>query len=219
MTEQSSIFDQLGATLVEQARSIAQQLATLPLADQVDVLNAVRQELHAVSPFRDEPVDCVLWLPADRVQANDYNPNRVAPPEMRLLEISVSSDGYTQPVVAFQNGSEDVEVIDGFHRARVGKESSKVRRRVHGYLPCSLIRPGRSGRNDRIAATIRHNRARGVHGVLPMTDIVAELLRNGWTDDEVARELGMDADEVLRFKQNTGLPELFANSEYSRAWE
>lgn len=136
-----------------------------------------------------------------------------------ILEISIAADGYTQPVVAYQNGSADVEVVDGAHRARVGKESAKVRRRVHGYLPCSLIRPTSAGRNNRIAATIRHNRARGVHGVLPMTDIVAELLRNGWTDDEVARELGMDADEVLRFKQNTGLPELFARSEYSRAWE
>lgn len=219
MTDQSSIFDQLSADLIAQARALAQQIAALPLAEQVAVLNAVRQELHAVSPFRNEPVDCVLWLPAERVQANDYNPNRVAPPEMRLLEISVASDGYTQPVVAFQNGAEAVEVVDGFHRARVGLESPRVRRRVHGYLPCSLIRPSRAGRNDRIAATIRHNRARGVHGVLPMTGIVAELLRNGWTDDEVARELGMDADEVLRFKQNTGLPELFAHTEYSRAWE
>jgi ParB-like chromosome segregation protein Spo0J len=219
MTDQPSIFDDLAAGLVAQARALAEQIAGLPLDKQVAVLNAVRQELHAVSPFRDEPVDCVLWLPAERVHANDYNPNRVAPPEMRLLEISVASDGYTQPVVASPDGSEDVEVIDGFHRARVGKESPKVRRRVHGYLPCSLIRPSRAGRNNRIAATIRHNRARGVHGVLPMTDIVAELLRNGWTDDEVARELGMDADEVLRFKQNTGLPELFATSAYSRAWE
>lgn len=169
--------------------------------------------------FSDEPVDCVLWLPAEDVQSNDYNPNRVAPPEMRLLEISVTQDGYTQPVVVYQNGSPTAEVVDGFHRARVGRESAKVRQRVHGYLPCSLIKQTRSDRKDRIAATIRHNRARGVHGIVPMTDIVAELLRRGWTDAEVAKELGMDADEVLRFKQNSGLPELFAGGEYSRSWE
>lgn len=203
----------------EHVRAICEQLAALPLAERVTMLNQVRTALHAVSPFAAEPVDCVLWLPVGNVQANDYNPNRVAPPEMRLLEISIASDGYTQPVVVYQNGSEQIEVVDGFHRVRVGRESARVRARVQGYLPCSVIRPERIGRNNRIAATIRHNRARGVHGVLLMTDIVAELLQRGWTDDEVAKELGMDADEVLRFKQNTGLPELFKNAEYSRSWE
>ena len=216
-----TLFDSspAGDDLVAQAQAIAERIPALDLAEQVCVLNAIRLALHQAGPFRNEPVDCVLWLPADDVAANDYNPNRVAPPEMKLLEISIDRDGYTQPVVAYRNGDATAEVVDGFHRARVGKESAKIRRRVAGYLPVSIIRPSQSGRNDRIAATIRHNRARGVHGVLPMTDIVSELLRRGWTDEEVAKEIGMDADEVLRFKQNTGLPELFKNAEYSRAWE
>lgn len=203
----------------EHLQAICDQLAALPLAERVQTLNRVRLALHAVSPFRDDPVDCVLWLPGEAVQSNDYNPNRVAPPEMRLLEISIAKDGYTQPIVVYNNGSEHVEVIDGFHRARIGRESAKIRSRVHGYLPCSVINQARADRRDRIAATIRHNRARGVHGVLLMTDIIAELLRRGWTDDEVARDLGMDADEVLRFKQNSGLPELFKDVDYGRAWE
>ena len=219
MTVQPTVFDALIEQIADSARDLARQIAALPLEQQVQALNAARAELHAASPFHAEPVDCVLWLPSEDVQGNDYNPNRIAPPEMRLLEISIAADGYTQPVVGYQNGDKAVEVVDGFHRARIGKESSTVRQRVHGYLPCSIIRPDRAGRNNRIAATIRHNRARGVHGILPMTDVVAELLRRGWTDTEVARELGMDADEVLRFKQNTGLPELFATSEWSRAWE
>lgn len=210
-------MDLFASSLDALVADLCATLATLPLAERVQALNAVRLRLHEISPFASEPVDCVLWLPADQVQANDYNPNRVAPPEMRLLERSITADGYTQPVVAYANGV--TEVVDGFHRARIGKESPKVRQRVHGYLPVTLIKPNRADKKDRMAATIRHNRARGVHGVVPMTDIVAELLRRGWTDEEVARELGMDADEVLRFKQNTGLPDLFKEAPYSQSWE
>jgi ParB-like chromosome segregation protein Spo0J len=139
---------------------------------------------------------------------------------MRLLRLSIDKDGYTQPIVGWEN--EDgyrVEVVDGEHRTRVGKETQYIRERLHGHLPVTLIKQNREGRNDRIAATIRHNRARGVHGVVPMADIVAELIRLGWTDEEIAKELGMDADEVLRFKQNTGLPALFEEHAYSHAWE
>lgn len=213
-----SLFDSLADTLVERARELAQELAALPEPERVDALNRIRQVLHEVSPFRTEPVDCVLWVPADKVQGNDYNPNHVAPPEMRLLEHSIASDGYTQPIVAYDDGDRYV-IVDGFHRHRVGKESAKVRKRVQGYLPITVIRSDRASLRDRMAATIRHNRARGVHGVMPMTDIVATLIREGWTDSEIAKELGMDPDEVLRFKQNTGIAELFKNHEYSRAWE
>jgi ParB-like chromosome segregation protein Spo0J len=218
--QQMNLFTQTpaGNEIIEQARAIAAGIAALPADEQIRVLNEVRRLLHEVSPFRSEPVDCVLWVPADQVEANDYNPNRVAPPEMKLLARSIETDGYTQPVVGWQaNGR--VEVVDGYHRTRVGREVSSVRKRVRGHLPVAFISSGRQGRKERIAATIRHNRARGVHGVIPMTDIVADLITNGWTDDEVARELGMDADEVLRFKQTHGLPELFKDHEYSRAWE
>ena len=136
---------------------------------------------------------------------------------MKLLKLSIRADGFTQPVVAWKNGG--IEVVDGFHRTRVVQEDSQVRSRLHGYIPVALIGAGRTRRRDRIAATIRHNRARGVHGVAPMTDIVADLIRQGWEDSEIAKELGMDADEVLRFKQNTGMAELFKDTSYSRAWE
>lgn len=193
-------------------------LELLSLDERVAALNDIRQMLHGVSPFNQEPVDCVQWFPAEKVVANDYNPNHVAPPEMRLLERSIVTDGYTQPIVGSADG-DTIETVDGFHRGRIGKESKKVRQRTHGYLPVALIRSDRADRSERIAATIRHNRARGVHGVVPMTGIITELIRRGLTDAEVAAELGMDADEVLRFKQTSGLPELFRDADYSRAWE
>lgn len=199
-------------------REIAQRIAGLGLVDRVAALNAAKLELHAVSPFAGEPVDCVLWVSSGEVSANDYNPNSVAPPEMRLLEHSITEDGYTQPIVAWRNG-EQYEVVDGFHRNRVGKESKVVRARVHGYLPLTIINDDRLDKGDRIAATIRHNRARGKHKVEAMSDIVIELKRRNWSDDKIARELGMDADEVLRLCQITGLAEAFADQEFSQAWE
>lgn len=213
-----SLFDSVADKLINQGRQLAKELETLPEAERIRALNEIRRSLHEASPFKAEPVDCVQWVPADKVQANDYNPNHVAAPEMRLLERSIAADGYTQPIVAYDEGDRYV-IVDGFHRHRVGKESAKVRKRVRGYLPITVIRSDRSSLRDRMAATIRHNRARGVHGVMPMTDIVATLLREGWTDSDIAKELGMDPDEVLRFKQNTGIAALFKDHEYSRAWE
>jgi ParB-like chromosome segregation protein Spo0J len=216
----SDLFSQ--PDLVSRAEALFSEIDAMSLEDRVAAINALRRALHQHSPFADEPVDCVLWVRADSVAGNDYNPNTVAPPEMRLLERSIRADGYTQPIVTFPDPREDGRahtVIDGFHRTRVGKESPAVRERVKGYLPITEVRADRHDLKDRVAATIRHNRARGVHGVLPMTDIVANLIRAGWSDTEVARELGMDADEVLRFKQVSGLPELFGNHIYSRAWE
>lgn len=213
-----SLFGNLVDNIVSQIGPICEQLETLPIPERIEALNKIRQALHQVSPFADQPIDCVLWEDGESVQGNDYNPNKVFPPEMRLLKLSIDRDGYTQPVVVWDTG-EAKEVVDGEHRSRVGKEVAEVKKRLHGYLPVTVIKSDRNGRNDRMAATIRHNRARGVHGVMPMTDIVAELIRLGWDDDEVAKELGMDADEVLRFKHNSGLAELFVNGEYSQAWE
>jgi len=197
--------------------TLVEQLRLLPLPEQVDTLNEIRTALHAASPFAAEPVDLVLWLPADTVFGNDYNPNKVAPPEMRLLELSITADGYTQPIVAHPV-DESNEVVDGFHRHLVGKREP-VRSRVHGYLPVTRIKATRADRADRIAATIRHNRARGKHIVNAMSDIVVDLSRRNWSDDKIARELGMDPDEVLRLKQVSGLAELFASREFSEAWE
>lgn len=205
-------------TILEQAQEIADQLATLPIDERIAALNAVRNILHHASPFANEPVDCVQWVRAETVTANDYNPNAVASPEMRLLERSILQDGYTQPIVGMATES-GVETVDGFHRGKIGKESKAIRTRIHGYLPVALIRSTQTDKKDRIAATIRHNRARGVHAVMPMTDIVADLIRQGSTDAEIANELGMDADEVLRFKQVKGLPALFKDHSFSKAWE
>jgi ParB-like chromosome segregation protein Spo0J len=208
----------VGDALIEQARTLCEQIVQLPEDEAIAVINEIKQALHAASPFSNEPVDCVLWVPAEQVHANDYNPNVVAPPEMKLLEISIDEDGYTQPIVTFpENGS--YEVVDGFHRHRVGKESKKVQRRVRGYLPITRIRADREEYADRIASTIRHNRARGKHHVQGMSEIVQELTRRNWPDSKIARELGMDADEVLRLKQISGLAEMFADRAFSEAWE
>ncbi len=208
----------IGQSIIERAKEVFADLALLSEEEQIETINALRLALHQQSPMREEPVDCVLWVKADKVAANNYNPNVVAPPEMKLLEISIWEDGYTQPVVAFpENGG--YEVVDGFHRHRVGRESKKVRQRVKGYLPITLIRPNREGRADRMASTIRHNRARGKHQVQAMSGIVQELVKRNWSDAKIGRELGMDPDEVLRLKQISGLAEMFANREFSEAWE
>lgn len=158
------------------------------------------------------PVSHVRWVASELVQANDYNPNSVAPPEMELLRKSISADGYTQPIVVWERDG-IFEVVDGFHRHLVGKELGLT------HLPVVVINHERSDRGDRIASTIRHNRARGKHKIASMSDIVVELARRNWNDEKIARELGMDADEVLRLKQITGLAELFAQEGFSEAWE
>lgn len=190
----------------------------LPLEDKIEAINDLKRELQKISPFQDEPVDCVQWVKADKVIANDYNPNTVAPPEMELLHTSIQEDGYTQPIVVYQHDG-IYEVVDGFHRNRVGKEYKDIHDRIHGYLPVTIINDDRHEKADRIASTIRHNRARGKHRVEAMSDIVIELKRRNWSDAKIGRELGMDADEVLRLTQITGLAEMFADKDFSEAWE
>jgi ParB-like chromosome segregation protein Spo0J len=205
-------------SITERAAALFAELKYLGESECIDAVNAIRLELRKYSPFSAEPVDCVQWIPADLVTANDYNPNSVAPPEMKLLEHSISEDGYTQPIVSW-NRDGVYEVVDGFHRHRVGKESKAIQQRVHGYLPLVVINSEREDKGDRIAATIRHNRARGKHKVDAMSDIVIELKRRNWTDEKIGRELGMDPDEVLRLTQIAGLAEMFADHEFTEAWE
>lgn len=214
----TSTENRMNRGLIEKFEDLAAELACLELDERVEVLNAARQALHGVSPFATEPVDFVRWVRSDSVQANDYNPNSVAPPEMELLRVSIMADGYTQPIVAM-NEDGRFTVVDGFHRNRVGKECEDVRERVHGYLPVVGIRESQEGRADRIAATIRHNRARGKHKVEAMSEIVVELKRRNWSDEKIGRELGMDPDEVLRLCQITGLAETFKDQAFSQAWE
>lgn len=194
------------------------KMAGLPLDELVNAINEARMALHEISPFKGEPVDFVRWVKSDSVHANDYNPNSVAPPEMKLLHTSIKNDGYTQPIVTAAD-NDGVVVIDGFHRHRVGKECRDIHGKIHGYLPIVQIRQSQDERNDRIASTIRHNRARGKHAVSAMSDIVVELVRRNWSDERIANELGMDADEVTRLKQISGLAEAFSDSDFSAAWE
>ena len=190
----------------------------LSIDEQIDAINEIKIALHEISPMRNEPVDCVLWVKNEIVRANDYNPNAVAPPEMELLRQSIMEDGYTQPIVSFKE-EENITVIDGFHRNRVGKEVEEVKQRVHGRLPVVNINQWKQGRSDRMASTIRHNRARGSHSIELMSTIVTELVEMGKGDAWICKHVGMSIDELLRMKQITGLASLFANKEFSNAWE
>ena len=203
-------------TLIDQLTSA---IKSMPLAEKVEAINTVRESIHRVSPFFSEPVDLVRWVLAKDVYANDYNPNSVAPPEMELLRVSIDKDGYTQPIVAMPDELGRHEVIDGFHRHRVGRECKPIQERVHGYLPLVSIREERTDKSDRMASTIRHNRARGKHKVEAMSDIVIELKRRNWTDEKIAKNLGMDADEVLRLCQITGLADAFKSETFTQACE
>lgn len=182
----------------------------------IQALNHLRRVLHEASPFAQEPVDCVLWVKADEVVANDYNPNVMAPGEKKLLKQSLEKDGFTQPVVVSEEKNRYL-VVDGFHRQVLGREAG-IGKRLKGWLPVVCINPERKGQAERIAATIRHNRARGKHQINSMSDIVRDLSRLGWSDERIGTELGMDQDEVLRLKQISGLTELFLEENFSPAW-
>tara|TARA_R110002167_G_scaffold198038_1_gene401116 strand:+ start:474 stop:1604 length:1131 start_codon:yes stop_codon:yes gene_type:complete len=198
---------------------IKKELESKELKEKVEFINNIRYELHLLSPFKNEPIDYVKWEYSENVVANDYNPNKVAPPEMELLEVSILNDGYTQPIVTWNNHEKNkTEVIDGFHRNRVGKESKIVNKRIMGYLPVVDIRKEQSNKNDRIASTIRHNRARGKHQVDAMSEIVIELKNRNWTNKRIAKQLGMDEEEVLRLCQISGLEHLFNDKDFSNAW-
>ena len=197
---------------------IQHYFSSMDLDQKVESLNDIREFLHEKSPFNNEPVDMVYWVKNDKVVANDYNPNSVAPPDMQLLERSIEADGYTQPIVSFPR-DDVIEVVDGFHRHRVGKESEIVNGRVMGYLPIVKIKESQESETDRMASTIRHNRARGKHKVESMSEIVIALKRRNWSDKKIGKELGMDPDEVLRLTQIKGLAEMFQDEDFSEAWK
>lgn len=163
------------------------------------------------------PAYNIIRVPVDKLRANEYNPNRVAPPEMRLLYESIKEDGYTMPIVCYYHAEDDMyEIVDGFHRYTVMLKYKDIYEREGGCLPVSVIDKPISGR---IASTIRHNRARGTHNIDLMSNIVAELVEMGKSDAWIAKHLGMDIDEILRLKQITGLAALFVDNDYSMAWE
>ena len=204
--------------IVLECQATFSKIGALEKPEKIDVINKIRKALGEYSPFSSEPVDCVQWVHFSDVVANDYNPNSVAPPEMKLLEKSIDADGYTQPIVTWGVDNRH-EVIDGFHRNRVGRESASIMARLNGYLPLVIINNDRVDRGDRIASTIRHNRARGKHKVESMSEIVVELKKRNWSDEKISKNLGMEQDEILRLCQITGLSELFADQEFSNSWD
>lgn len=160
----------------------------------------------------DFPVLGVKMVDIEKVKSNDYNPNSVAPPEMKLLKKSIEEDGYTQPIVTyFDKGEDKYIIVDGFHRYRCAKEFFKLQE-----IPIVVIN---KPIDNRMASTIRHNRARGTHAIKGMSSIVMELTRNGWGNNKISEHLGMELEEVIRLKQITGLKEAFANHEFSKSWE
>lgn len=186
--------------------------------EKIDALNYARTELHSVSPLNHHPVDCVLWVKSEDVEANEYNPNAVAPPEMQLLYESIKNDGYTMPIVAFRE-PDKIMIVDGFHRRETEKRNADISESTLGYLPISSIRESQKDTSDRMASTIRHNRARGSHNIELMSQIVSELVEMGKGDYWICKHVGMSIDELLRMKQITGLASLFTNKDFSEAWE
>ena len=180
-------------------------------------IEAIRDVLYELSPLVSQPVDRVRWVPIDRVEPNDYNPNSVASKEMGLLYHSIKQDGYTQPVVTIYDPDKDKYVIvDGFHRYFVCTVKKDIYARCEGLLPIVVLD---KSINERMASTVRHNRARGEHSVTGMGKLVFEMLENGWSDVEVCNHLGLEPEELLKLKHITGFSKLFEDVEYSRAWE
>ena len=181
----------------------------------LEVIEQVREWLHVRSPLKSQPVDRVRWVPVEKVRANDYNPNRVSPPEMALLKHSIDADGYTQPVVVVEDGEGDYVVVDGFHRYLTCKSNPDIYERNHGRLPVVVIDVSLA---DRMASTVRHNRARGRHTVEGMSGLIFDMLEQGYTDAEVCNTLGMEVEELVRLKHITGFSKLFDDVEYSKEW-
>jgi len=192
-------------------------LQALPDAERLATIEDLRQQLHELSPVNSQPVDRIRWVPIDMVQPNDYNPNSVAKVELGLLYTSILHDGYTQPVVTiWDEAAQKYVIIDGFHRYFTCRNNQDIRDRNHGMLPIVVLdKPI----NDRMASTVRHNRARGKHSVDGMSNMVFQMLENGWSEAEICAELGMEAEEVLRLKHITGFSKLFENMQYKKAWE
>ncbi len=182
----------------------------------IEFLEAIKTYMHKLSPLRSQPVNHIKWVDVNDVQANDYNPNNVASQEMHLLYTSILHDGYTQPVVTiYDEDKGKYIIIDGFHRYFTCKKHKDILDRNHGRLPVVVLD---KDINDRMASTVRHNRARGKHSVGGMSNMVFSMLDNGWSDMDICNHLGMEADELLRLKHITGFSKLFADAEYNKAW-
>lgn len=188
-------------------------IEAMPLSEKVDALNKVREELHSISPFKNHPTDYTRWVKSERVQANDYNPNKVAKPEMKLLSDSIKMSGITMNVVAVHDADSDVDiVVDGFHRKSIIGSDDSI---SHGYIPLSTVGHGMAQRR---AATIAHNRARGKHEVELMVAMLEGALNDGEEEVKIAKHWGMEAEELIRLKRESGIGSHYANQPHSKAW-
>ena len=181
----------------------------------ITAINKLKTILANRSPFKYNPIEKVQWVNHEKLIPNDYNPNKMAPTERKLLEVSIKENGFTQPIIV-QRTKIGFIIIDGFHRYSIAENNKSIRNHTHGYVPVVILE--QEDRAALMAATVRHNRARGSHQISLMSELVKELSQLGLTDLDIGTKLGMDADEVLRLKQITGLCELFSDVEFSAAW-
>jgi len=177
----------------------------------------IKELIHNNSPLKEQPVNRIKWVDVNKVSPNDYNPNSVAKKEMGLLYTSILHDGYTQPVVTIYDEVKDKYIIiDGFHRYFTCKTNKDILDRNKGRLPIVVLN---KDINDRMASTVRHNRARGMHSVTGMSLMVFNMLENGWEDVDICNELGMSVEELVKLKHITGFSKLFEDKEYSKSWQ
>lgn len=204
--------------IAELAKQLCEELAKLDPETRIEALNDVRFQMHQISPLKHHPVDFIKWVKSDKVEANEYNPNAVAPPEMQMLYESISNDGYTMPIVSFPD-EDTIKIVDGFHRRETERRNKDISESTLGYLPLSTIRSSQTDKSSRMASTILHNRARGSHNIELMSQIVSELVEMGKGDAWICKHIGMSIDELLRMKQITGLASLFQNKDFSQSWD
>lgn len=204
-------------TLSELTDAIRTHFESLPNEERQEEIKALKTALTAFSDKKHNPVDNVIWVNYNQVEANDYNPNAVAKREMKLLHTSIIHDGYTQPIVTiWDEAKQKYVIVDGFHRYASMVYNKDLRDLNNSMVPIVVLD---KDINDRMASTIRHNRARGKHSVDGMSNIVLKMLKNGWNDAEICNELGLEAEELIRLKYVTGFAKLYEGKPFSQAWE
>jgi hypothetical protein len=193
---------------------ISEALKGKDISQAIEVINELRAYIHELSPMKSEPCDFIKWVKVEQVSPNDYNPNSTAGKEMNLLYISIKEDGVTMPIVTIQD-KENYIIVDGFHRYFTCKTMEDLKERMNSYLPVTVIN---KSLEERIAATVRHNRARGTHSVQGMSSLVFKMLQEGVSDDQICNKLGLDATELVKLKHITGYSKLYEDVEYGKSW-
>jgi hypothetical protein len=207
-------------TIYSLAKALSLAISELETVDdKIETLNQVRGMLHEVSPLKNHPADYVIWEKSSEIETQRINPNAIAPPEMELLYQSIKNDGYTMAVVGYRQEDGVLRVVDGFHRRQIERIHEDISESTFNRIPLTLIRKSQEDESNRMASTIRHNRARGTHNIELMSTIVSELVEMGKGDAWICKHIGMSADELLRLKQITGLASLFTNKSFSDSWE